>query len=146
MARGFDETKVRRWPGGSDRGGQFREQAGGGWLGRISDQVGHRLTMQRTGAVVGSDRTWLEQVTHNTGAEYRQANLVHSNLAANRKVAAPPPPVDYLMRHLAGQESANLANLQLRGDGNQNLFRKHIREIPRSQMPQLPEKADDLQA
>lgn len=49
-----------------------------------------------------------------------------------------------MMGALAAAGSVNLSRLQVNGDGNSNMFRKHARNIPRSKMPQLPTKTDQM--
>jgi len=73
-----------------------------------------------------------------------RARMTHDALIAGRAAHAPPPPIDVLMRRLAQESSANLAGLEVRGYGNEHLYAKHLREIPRDQMPQLPENVAGL--
>lgn len=70
---------------------------------------------------------------------------VYADLDAGRTSSAPPPPLDQLLEYLKTRTGANLANLEVGGDGNERLFTTHIRDIPRSEMPQLPASVDGLQ-
>lgn len=55
-----------------------------------------------------------------------------------------PDSIEPLMGSLKSEPPCNLANLQVMGDGNGHLYRDHAREIPRSEMPQLPENLEGL--
>lgn len=73
-------------------------------------------------------------------------------LAGGEKATIGPDGVDPLMRAMTAMASGakkdarageaaptfNLANLQIEGEGNGNLFRRHLRDRPRETMPQLP--------
>lgn len=76
----------------------------------------------------------------------RLALALYDELAAGRLVKIEPNQVDGVMRELAHRPSVNLVNLDVQGAGNEHLFTRHIRDIPRSEMPQLPENAEGLAA
>lgn len=65
-----------------------------------------------------------------------------ADLLAGRKASVAPAGLPSLMASLAAQRPVNLSRLQV--DGETNMFRKHSRDIPRSEMPQLPTKVDQL--
>lgn len=69
---------------------------------------------------------------------------VYDSLANGERVEVPPPPLDQLLEHLAGQEGVNLANLEVGGEGNSHLFTHHVRDIPRSEMPQIAPTVEGL--
>jgi hypothetical protein len=56
-------------------------------------------------------------------------------LLAGEQVTVSAGQVDGLMKTLAGARPANLKRLQIAGE--KNLYRRHVREIPRSRMPQI---------
>lgn len=66
-------------------------------------------------------------------------------MAAGEKFSADPDVVPHLMDELSGGDSVNMALMQLKGRGNENLFQHHMRDIPRDQMPALPDNVHDLQ-
>lgn len=68
---------------------------------------------------------------------------VEAELGLGHDVEIDEAEVDALMNHMAAKPSTNLAHLQVRGEPN--CYRYHAREIPRSQMPQLPENVAGLQ-
>jgi hypothetical protein len=61
-----------------------------------------------------------------------------SNRRAGHNATIDPPHVDQLMVSMRGQDPFNMARLQITGAGNENLFRRHLRDRPRETMPQLP--------
>lgn len=65
------------------------------------------------------------------------SDLLNGNEASVKRNDLPD-----LMKALASAPSTNLSRLEV--DGERNLFRKHAREIPRADMPQLPTKVDRL--
>jgi hypothetical protein len=66
------------------------------------------------------------------------------DLLAGLEASVSSDEVDELMGRLAASDSVNLSRLAV--EGEDNLFRKHGREIPRSEMPQLPTKVHQLGA
>lgn len=55
--------------------------------------------------------------------------------------------IDAFMAAMRGQDPpVNLSYLKVNGPGNGNLYDRHLRDIPRSEMPQLPTTVEDLQA
>lgn len=65
-----------------------------------------------------------------------------AGLLDGKQVAVGRDDLPDLMKSLAANESTNLARLKVNGEPN--LFRKHARDIPRSEMPQLPTKTHEL--
>jgi hypothetical protein len=61
-----------------------------------------------------------------------------AGLLSGRKVKVGAADLKDMMASLAGSDSVNLSRVAV--DGEDNLFRKHARKIPRSEMPQLPTK------
>lgn len=72
------------------------------------------------------------------------AATLEKELVAGQQVSVEPDGVDALMRELSDGPLTNLARLQVDGEDNKHLYRDHMREIPRSKMPQLPQTVDQL--
>lgn len=66
-------------------------------------------------------------------------------MAAGEKFSVDPAMVPHLLKEMDGGDAVNMAMMQLKGRGNGNLFQKHMRDIPRDQMPALPDNVHDLQ-
>jgi hypothetical protein len=163
MARRFDESKVRRHRAGTrvgdeSVGGRFANKQtltamafSTTWAERISGMAGRaragRSRREDTHLAGGSSTpSWLQSVASHMDREGRAAEAIHAALGRGERAEAPPPPIEILMDRLAKLPSVNLSNLQVRGRENRNLFTSHIREIPRSEMPQLPETAEGIAA
>lgn len=65
-------------------------------------------------------------------------------LLSGKNASVDPKNLDKLMEELKGRDATNLAHLDVKGKGNENLFTHHVRDIPRSQMPQLPSTVDGV--
>lgn len=66
-------------------------------------------------------------------------------MGAGEKFSVEPGMVPHLLKEMDGGDAVNMAMMQLKGRGNGNLFQKHMRDIPRDQMPALPDNVHDLQ-
>lgn len=69
---------------------------------------------------------------------------VERELQEDREVAITPDVIDTLMVSVAKKDAFNLAHLDVEGKENENLFTHHVREIPRSEMPQLPSTVETI--
>lgn len=69
---------------------------------------------------------------------------MEAGLFAGQTVRCAPSRIDALMRDLPNRPVSNLEHLDVTGPGNENLFTKHAREIPRKEMPQIPETAEGM--
>lgn len=152
--RRFDESKVHRHPRGTSEGGQFADKQtltamvfSSEWAERISSSAGRaasgRRPTSRTNAPEGGGQ-WLQRVASHMDRDARHADALHDAMAQGQQVQAPPPPVEILMDRFSKLPSVNLELLGIRGQPN--LFTRHAREIPRSEMPQLPETAEGVAA
>lgn len=154
--RRFNEADHPRHPPGTDDGGRFRHKqemlaaaVSTMWAERISSQAGRvaagRARRSDSHLAGGSDHpSWLQSVASHFDRESRQADSLHEAMSRGQTVSAPPPPIEVLMDRFAQLPSVNLELLDI--DGQPNLFTKHAREIPRSEMPQLPETAEGITA
>jgi hypothetical protein len=78
-----------------------------------------------------------------------KAHLAHveSGLEAGRHEHVGPEELSGLLEDFATlARTVNLAKLHVNGAGNEHCFDTHLREIPREQMPQLPENVAGLKA
>jgi hypothetical protein len=53
-----------------------------------------------------------------------------------------PGHLDELLRDMVNHRSVNLERLRVTGKDNRGIYREHAREIPRKEMPQLPEDVE----
>lgn len=160
----FDPEKHPRWPKGTPKlGGKFKPSIAGlvykiaKWLN--GDHKGDpfdgfdkpvlRKVAKLRGLKVrpGADRDEIAKQLLNDLVKPRihgggdpQARKAMLQLAGGNKTTIASAQVDGLMQAIkTGQpEPFNLANLQVDGAGNGNLFQRHLRDRPRDTMPQLP--------
>lgn len=76
--------------------------------------------------------------------DHVSAAVVDTALRNGRDIDVAPSTLPNLMAEFSAREPMNLAHLNVTGAGNENLFTRHLRDIPRVSMPQLPTKVDDL--
>ena len=69
---------------------------------------------------------------------------VAADLRAGRSASVAQRDVPELMGILADGSAVNLAHLSVTGEDNQNCYDRHLRDIPRSDMPQLPTNVEEL--
>jgi hypothetical protein len=122
--------------------------------GRHDEAVNH-LT---SAAALAPDKTIRDQITGHRNSlaarimgvpdpaadRARYAKELVLRMAAGEKFDVNQEDVPHLMQALDGADPVNLALVQLTGNGNENLFQRHMRDIPRDQMPALPDNVEAL--
>lgn len=74
----------------------------------------------------------------------REAKKLVKQLGKGEKTTTDPAMVHAIMQQLVGAPPINLAKLGVTGEKNKNLFDRPLRDIPRDQMPALPDNVAKL--
>lgn len=90
-------------------------------------------------AVVGRKKAVSDSKVSEKAERDKIAKQLVLRMAAGEKFDVEPDQVPSLLEALDGAPPMNLAHMQIKGDSNKNLFQHHLRDIPRDQMPALPD-------
>jgi hypothetical protein len=74
----------------------------------------------------------------------KEVTVAVDNLFSGKNATISGEHLGGLLDELRKRDAVNLAHLDVTGKGNENLFTKHVRDIPRSAMPQLPANVDGI--
>lgn len=75
----------------------------------------------------------------------KSVTVAVDNLFSGKGASVSGEQLGALLDELRQRDAINLARLDVTGKGNENLFTHHVRDIPRSEMPQLPSTVDGVQ-
>ena len=95
-------------------------------------------------AVVGRKKAVADTAQAQAAERKKMAKQLMIRMAAGEKFEIDPAGVPDLLEELNGAPPMNMAAMQISGENNKNLFQHHLRDIPRDQMPALPDNVADL--
>lgn len=85
-----------------------------------------------------------QAVSSDRAARKNLAKQYMIRMAAGEKFDVDPKDAPDLIEALNGAPPMNLAHVQITGKGNEHLFQRPLRDIPRDQMPALPDTVEGL--
>jgi hypothetical protein len=121
-------------PGKDGGGGTTVKKPGVKAIPRGGDIVKRASELAERKRVVGQ---YLKDLSHDNGKDENG-----DDKPKGRKFTAKPEYMPELMRQLDGGHPTNLAHMQI--EGHKNLFQHSLRDIPRDQMPALPDNIAEL--
>lgn len=80
------------------------------------------------------------------GGSAVDAKAIEQDLASGKTLTVHPDDVDALMAEFSDGPVFNLKKMQVSGSENKNCYRRNLRDIPRSEMPQLPQSVEEIGA
>lgn len=95
-------------------------------------------------AVIGRRKAVADRATEDKVERVRKAYQAVLDIAMKEDTEVEPDLMPDIAEILKTVKPMNLKHLQIKGKGNENLFQHALRDIPRDQMPALPDTVEKL--